>query len=350
MGEREQRSMLEKPRSMLEVAPKSIFDGYHPSMLETPRSSAASAPINSSGGVNHNYGNISVFPPQDAETPSRNPYLSTMDTIGDKIGAVTDLDDRCGFLPDGFNDGLTTVSSAAGLGSGMEKISRGEYWDGGVQTAKSVFGMADGIAGLAGYGKASNIAGGISSTISAVDNFKKAWTSDDLAESTEGARGVLNDGFNAASDFAGGNATPWGLALKGGGLAAKYIGTPLRAGADSIDLNNGYYHDDSGKVQTGSAEAGDWGRSVDDAFGHSTWDDSKLGWAADKFGGVAGGVTAIAGGIGNTAYSYGHRAIDGIGDAGSAVGGAVSDAAGAAKDFLFGGPSIMEIMQRQFQE
>lgn len=342
MGEREQRSMLQKPRSMLEVAPKSIFDGYQSpsSLLEMPRSSqAVSAPTNSSG-VNHNYGNVSVHPPREAEQAGANPYLSTMDTIGDRIGAVTDADDFLEILPDGFNDGLTTLSSAAGLGSGMEKLSRGEYWDGGMQTAKSFFGMADGIAGLAGYGKASNIAGGISSSIGAVDNFKKAWTSDDLGEATQSARGVVNDGLNAAADFAGGNATPWGMGLKGVGLSAKYLGTPISNYAEKVSEQRGDYHNDAGMRQSASAEAGDWGRSVDDAFGHSTWSDSKLGWLADHaLGGPLGAATAIGGGIITTGGTYLQTGAN-----------AVSDAAGAAKDFLFGGPGIMDIARQQIAQ
>ncbi len=330
MGEREQRSMLERPKSMLEVAPKSIFDGYQsPSaLLETPRSS---------GAINHSFGNVSVYPPRVSEPlerseESKSPleWLSQSLDMGESLQqalaerefmkSATDMA-KLESLMQGketagqFGDVLNVYKGGKGLYDGIGSIvEHGVTKDNALDTTKGALDTTAGFAGLLGNSPLKGYAGMASGGIDLYRGLDKAISSDDLNESTAGAYQAAEGVGSMISSYGDKTGNPWlmggGRALNAGMAGGKY----LRGTADSIDINNGYYHSDAGEVQTGSAEAADWGRSVDDYFGHSTWDESKSGWAKDKFGGFAGGVTAVAGGIGNTAYSYGHRAVDGIGN------------------------------------
>ena len=351
MGERERSSMLEQPRSMLEVAPKSIFDGYqNPSaLLETPRTG---------GGINHNFGDVSVHPPP-AAAQAKSKFVEAPKSSLDWMSQTADLGES-------LSNGLKNVGAEKAFGStgdllntykggteiygGVESIiQNGLTKDNALDTGKGILDTITGVAGFFGDSRVKGNTGIASGAVDILRGLGNAFWKDDLNEATAGANQAVEGFGSTISSYGDKTGNPLlmgaGRALNIGMAGGKF----LRGGADSIDMDSGYYHDDSGNVQTGSSEAADWGRSVDGFFGHSSWDNSKLGWAADKFGGFAGGVTAVAGGIGNTAYTYGHRATDAIGDAGSAVGGAVSDAAGAAKDFLFGGPSIMDIARAQIE-
>jgi hypothetical protein len=210
-------------------------------------------------------------------------------------------------MPDGLGDAFGLLEGFTGLGVGMGKIASGDTLDGILQTGSGLADATSGIAGLAGNNPVSNIAGGISDTISFGGGLYKAIASDDIDEATEGAQDALTSGFDAVSNFAGGPTTPVGAVAAAGGLGAR-VGTHLVNASDSFSEERGYFHDDFGNAQSGSSEAADWGTSVDEWFGEDNW-------LLDKVGGVAGGLTAIGGGIGNTAYGYGRRGVEAVGDA-----------------------------------
>ena len=225
----------------------------------------------------------------------------------------------------GKRDMMGTMGDGLGLAGGMVNAMSGFYGlangggvNSGLDAAKGTLDAVSGWGGLIGSSPVEGAAGLVSSGIDVGRGIHKIATGD-VAEATDGA-------YQTAGGIASGISS-WGDATKnpvamgvgrslGLGLT---VGQGIVSGSDSISRERGYFADDAGVSQSGSSEAADWGRSVDEAFGHDNW-------LLDKMGGVAGGLVAAGGGIANSAYSYGHRAVDAVGDA------------------LFGGPSIMDMM------
>ena len=326
MGEREQRSMLEKPRSMLEVAPKSIFDGYHPSMLETPRSSAASAPINSSGGVNHNYGNVSVFPFGDSEKPSyveesKSPleWLSQGADLGESISTglnKTGAQETFGT----YGDVLNVYKGGAGMYGGVHSmLENGVTKDNALDATKGALDTTAGFAGLFGSSPLKGYAGMASGGIDMYRGLSQAISSSDVGQASAGANQLVEGIGSTISSYGDKTGNP---ALMAGGRALNLgmaIGKPLVAATDRHAINADLYHDEFGNATTGSHRAGMVGRDVQDYL-HDTW-------VPDVVGDVAGGVAAIGTGIGASAVSGVHA----VGEA------------------IFGGPSIFDIARAQLE-
>jgi hypothetical protein len=225
-----------------------------------------------------------------------------------------------------MNDGLGMAGGMVNAMSGIYGLANGGGVNAGLDVAKGTFDAVSGWGGLIGSSPVEGAAGLASSGIDVGRGIYKIATGD-VAEATDGA-------YQTAGGIASGISS-WGDATKnpvamgvgrslGLGLT---LGQGIVSGSDSISRERGYFADDVGESQSGSSEAADWGRSVDEAFGHDNW-------LLDKVGGVAGGIVAAGGGIANSAYTYGHRAVDAIGDGVDAIG-----------DALFGGPSIMEMME-----
>jgi hypothetical protein len=271
------------------------------------------------------------------QTEESNPTSETLNNTEGYINSATDFDDlftgvrniekgeltKQGktVMPHGVNDWLTLASAGLGLGKGINEIENGNTRKGIFQTAKSTASAVDGGAGIFGHTKTSNVASGVGNTISAVDNIITATTSQNQEEATEAAQGALQDGFFAASDFAGGNKTPWGLALKAGGWGAK-------GGKLLIDLANPYgkeqglhgkdesgqYHN-LGENLTGSEAAGDTGRLIENYM-------RKSKYQPDFLAGTSGGLASMTMGILNAGYDGGHwvgSSVKGLVTGGSSV-------------------------------
>lgn len=354
MGERESRSMLEKPRSMLEVAPKSIFDGYQsPSaLLETPRSS---------GGINHSFGNVSVHPPRTSEAQppkSGEPSKGSLDwasqsaDLGESISKGlenTGAEKTFGSFGDVFNVYKGGSELYGGVSSMLEN---GVTADNALDTSKGVLDTTAGFAGLLQSSPVKGYAGMASGGIDIYRGLSQAISSSDLDESTAGAYQLVEGIGSTISSYGDKTGNPF---LMGGGRALNAgmaIGKPLVAATDRHAVNADLVQDEYGNSTTGSHRAGMAGRDVQSYLNDT--------WVPKGVGSVAGGISAIGAGIGLSAYSGAHAVggalYDGAGavggavsDAAGAVGGAVSDAAGAAKDFLFGGPNIMDIMRAQLE-
>lgn len=343
MGERESRSMLEKPRSMLEVAPKSIFDGYQsPSAwLETPRSSnAPSKPVHSSG-VNHSYGNVSVYPPQGNEKPacteeSVNPldWLSQGADLGESVPYalagrefMKDITDvrQLERLLDGsktsssYGDVFNVYKGGSELYGGVSSMfANGVTTDNVLDTSKGALDTTAGYAGLLGNSPLKGYAGMASGGIDIYRGLDKAISSSDVGDASAGANQLVEGIGSTISSYGDKTGNPF---LMGGGRALNAgmaIGKPLVAATDRHAVNADLYHDEYGDATTGSHRAGMVGRDVQDYL-HSTW-------VPNVVGDVTGGVAAIGTGIGASAVSGVHA----VGEA------------------LFGGPSMLDIVGAHF--
>jgi hypothetical protein len=202
-----------------------------------------------------------------------------------------------------YSDGLGAMGSGLNLLSGLDRAISGE--SAGFDIAKSSADLASNLGGLANIPGLEGYAGLVSAGL---DVGKGAYNvvTGDVNQATEGMYDVLGGISSGVSSWGDRTGNP---VLMGAGRAA---GLGLKAGrsivstSDAISKERGYFHDDAGEAQSGSAEAADWGRSVDEFFGELP--------VLDQIGGIAGGLVAGAGGIANSAYSYAHRATDAIGD------------------------------------
>ena len=287
MGERESRSILEKPRSMLEVAPKSIFDGHQsPSaLLETPRSS---------GGINHSFGNVSVHPPaplspRAAEEDDGSFGASPWDTVTSNVVS-----------------GGVSILEAANPALQMARLG-----------GQSLLGRA-----FAPLGLFSNLMT-MNSTMNKEDKNIKDYV--DYAAATTGAgssavgtMGLLEFGMNSAGMTGAGSALTSTAAALGAlaGLAAAFAGGYAVGDALSVPLENhgkaagmfgqdtsGEFHDLDENL-SGSECAGDTGRWVHDKTGSNT----------------LGALTTGFVGIGNAQLSSAHWVGGRLMDAGGFIG------------------------------
>jgi hypothetical protein len=197
----------------------------------------------------------------------------------------------------------------AGLAEGADGVSR---------IGSGTISAASGIANALGKTGAGNVLGGVSSAFSIAGGVNKLMNGD-LNEQTEGAQDILANGFDLASSALGGPGTPLGAIAAAGGLGAR-VGQRLVNTSDAIAKERGYFHDENGNAQTGTAEAGDAGRVVDDLFGHSNP-------VLDAIGDGAGFITAGNAAITNAVYTYGRRGVEAIGDAGATVVDGIGDGA-----------------------
>ena len=341
MGERERSSMLEKPRSMLEVAPKSIFDGYQGSLLETPRSG---------GGINHSFGDVSVYPPP-AAAPAKPRYVEESKSSLDWMSQSADLGES-------ISTGLKNTGAEKTFGStgnllnvckggtelygGVESIfQNGLTKDNALDTGKGVLDTVTGVAGLFGDSRVKGITGIASGAIDVFRGLGKTISSSDPNEATAGAYQAVEGVGSTISSYGDKTGNPL---LMGAGRALNAgmaIGKPFVAATDRHSIDANLVQDEYGNPTTGSHRAGMVGRDVQ-SYLHDTW-------VPNRVGDVAGGVSAIGAGIGLSAYSGAHAVGGALYDGAGAVGGAVSDAAGAANDFLFGGPSIMDIARAHLE-
>jgi hypothetical protein len=226
-----------------------------------------------------------------------------------------------------------TLGDAFGLGGGMFDTMSGVYRlangggaSAGLDTAKGALDAVSGFGGLMGNPLVDGYAGMGSASIDVARGLYTAISSDDVGEATEGAYQTAGGIASGIASFGDATKNPVAMATGralGLGLAA---GEGIVSNSDRISRERGYFEDDAGTSQSGSSEAADWGRSVDEAFGHDNW-------LLDKVGGVAGGIVAAGGGIANSAYTYGHRAVDAIGDF-----------------FSSDGPSMWELMDQKKRE
>jgi Domain of unknown function (DUF4157) len=217
-------------------------------------------------------------------------------------------------LPDGYGSGLSLLEGTLGMGLGMEKLTRGEYLDGGLQVASGAADSVSGVAGLGGWGKASNIAGGISDTITAAGGLYKAITSDDSREQTAGVQDFMMGGFDAVSNFAGGPTTPVGAVAAAGGL-----GVRAGRGLNNLAASQNYFGD--------NRTISEWG--ADKMRGTRDWVQQWDMWGAEDY---LDDVAAFGVGLGASAYGIGETAVRGVGDAAWWAGGKVADGAEALWD------------------
>jgi hypothetical protein len=277
---------------------------------------------------------------------------------------------------------LGMVSNATNAAAGVKKLLNGDLREGGVQTARSVLDLTD--------------HGILSNGIGLVDGYDKVH-SDDLPTATDGAQEMLEGVFGMGESVGKKIPGPVGKWVEG---AAKAGGVGAKVGKKWVDWANGdgkergqYGQNIYGENRTGSEEAADAGRDVRDYVNSNKYIPNVIG---DVLGGAAtiekswyntGATTARWAGrkvtdgakaVGNAASWTGGKIADGaeaVGDAASWTGGKVADGAEAvgdaaswaggkaeaawdaggdalnsAGDFLFGGPNIMETMQKQLEE
>lgn len=286
MGEREQRSMLERPRSMLEVAPKSVFDGYQGSLLETPRTS---------GAINHSFGNVSVHPPAP-----RSPRAAE-DDDGSFGGSLWDT-----VTNNAVSGGFSMLEGANPAALQMARL-------GGQSLLSSAF---------APLGLVSNLMT-MNSTMA-----KEDWDIKDYADYTAattgagasgvGTMGLLGFGLNSVSMTGAGGALTSTAAALGpiAGVAAAFAGGyavgdalsgPLEDHGKAAGMfgqdNSGEFHD-LGENLSGSERAGDTGR-----------------WVRDQTGSNAlGALTTGFVGLGNAQLSAAHWVGGRLMDAGGFIG------------------------------
>ena len=211
-----------------------------------------------------------------------------------------------------FGDVFGVLGGITGIGSGLDKLSKGGGADAALDIGKGALDTTGGAAGILGANPLIGAFTGAASAGIDIGRGVMKVSSDDLDVATEGAYDITGGIASGISSIGDATKNPFlmagGRAASAGLTAGKYI----VKGSDSISKDRGYFHDDYGNKQSGSSEAADWGRSVDDFFGDTP--------VLDEIGGVLGGATAIAGGIGNSAYTYGRRAVGAIGDGLSAIG------------------------------
>jgi hypothetical protein len=208
-------------------------------------------------------------------------------------------------LPGGVADAFSVIGGLTDMGIGIDKLANGEIFEGVTETGSGAASTTSGVANLLGKKGLGNVAGGFSSAFSIAGGIEKL-TSDDLEEQTEGAQEILANGFDLASSILGGPETPLGAIAAAGGLGAR-VGSHLVNTSDAIAKERGYFHDQKGNAQSGSAEAADAGRYVNELFGHSNP-------VLDTLGDGAGLITAGNAAITNAAYTYGRRGVEAVGD------------------------------------
>ncbi len=239
---------------------------------------------------------------------SQAPGLSTVSRFGSTaLEAATGEESMMGGLGKTFGalGGLT--NSALGI----QQLINGEWREGGVKTGRGVLDTASALTG----GKTSGALGLLSSGVGLVDGIDKM-RSDDLEVATGGAQETLQSGFGAIGSL--GDMIPGGPGMilkaigKPGEIGAK-IGEKLVGWSDSYGKEHGSFGKNKiGENRTGSEEAADTGRDVQEAVSE---------YLPDWMGDVAGAEAAIA----KSWYNAGESGVNW-------AGGKLSDGAGAVKD------------------
>lgn len=294
------------------------------SVNSSPMTSNAS-PV-SSNGVNHSYGNVSVFPPQGSEKPAYAEeskglldWLSQGADLGESIS--TGLENTGAEKTFGsFGDVFNVYKGGSELYGGVDSmLTNGVTKDNALDTGKGVLDTTAGFAGLLGSSSVKGYAGMASGGIDIYRGLDKAISSSDVGEASAGTSQFVEGIGSTISSYGDKTGNPF---LMGGGRALNAgmaIGKPLVAATDRHAVNADLYHDEYGNATTGSHRAGMVGRDVQDYL-HSTW-------VPNVVGDVAGGVAAIGTGVGASLVSGAHA----VGEA------------------LFDGPDFMEIARAQIE-
>ena len=199
---------------------------------------------------------------------------------------------------------------------GIQQLMNGEWREGGVKTGRGALDTASALTS----GKTSGALGLLSNGVGLVDGIDKM-RSDDPEVYTGGAQETLQSGFGAIGSL--GDMIPGGPGLllkaigKPGEIGAK-IGEHLVGWSDRFGKERGSFgQNEIGENRTGSEEAADTGRDVQEAVSQ---------YLPDWMGDVAGGGAAI----GKSWYNTGKSGVNWAGEQIADGAGAVADAGKAA--------------------
>jgi hypothetical protein len=306
-----------------------MFGPFQTSSPEEANSSPVTerSSLVSSGGVNHSYGNVSVFPQPQPEKPafteeSKSPldWLSQGADLGESISTgLKNIGAEKTF--GSFGDVFNIYKGGVGLYGGIsDTAANGLSADNALDTSKGALDTTAGFAGLLGNNAVKGYAGMASGGIDIYRGLDKAISSSDVGEASAGASQFVEGIGSTISSYGDKTGNPF---LMGGGRALNAgmaIGKPLVAATDRHAVNADLYHDEYGDATTGSHRAGMVGRDVQDYL-HSTW-------VPNIVGDVAGGVAAIGTGVGASLVSGAHA----VGEA------------------LFDSPNFMDIARQQIEQ
>ena len=201
-----------------------------------------------------------------------------------------------------YSDVFGVYGGLSGMFGGISSLANGGGAGGALDTGKGLLDTVSGFGGLAGSGPVEGIAGMGSAAIDVGRGLYTAIDSDDVKEATGGAyqvAGGIASGITSAGDSTG---NPF---LMGGGRA---LGAGLKAGEKLVNWTDAgakergdWGKNEYGENRTGSEEAADTGRWVEDKL-----DDHIPDWAA----GILGGGAAI----GKSWWNAGKGAVNNIAD------------------------------------
>lgn len=245
------------------------------------------------------------------------PDVSRSDDDDPLWNTITDntLSGSLGYMTEASKDASSWFNTAAGETSGLPWLGRAL---GPLGVISNVMGMGkaldgEGLQGAADFtASGMGVVGSLAPTMELMSAGAGALGLGTTA-TTAGVAGTgVAGGLGAAATALGPVAALSGSFAGGYALGGKAVGA-----SDEIAEEQGYFHDDNHKAQSGTSEAADWGVSVNDYI------DST--WMGDTAGDVLGGVSAGLGGIGTTAYTLGRRGVEKVGDAAGSVADFASD-------------------------
>jgi hypothetical protein len=225
--------------------------------------------------------------------------------------AITDntLSATVGYATEASKDASSWFSGAAGEASRLPWLGRALGPLGIISNAMSMGQALDGERNLQGGADFTAAGMGLMGSIAPTVELMSAGAGALGLGTTAAAGGVgtgIAGGLGTAAAALGPVSALSASAAGGYALGSKAVGA-----SDEISVEQGYFHDDQGRAQSGTSEAADWGMTVNDYIDGT--------WMGDTVGDVAGFATAGLSGIATTGYTLGRRGVEKVGDAAGAV-------------------------------